>query len=220
LGEKEEILQRLYKAVLDYDEEEAENAAQAALDAGIEPVEAITQGLSKGIRELGDRFGEGEAFLPDLMMGADTMKVAVDILESAIPQSAQERKRLGTVVIGTVKEDIHDLGKNLVSTLLTAEGFEVIDLGFDVPLIKFVDTALEKKADIIAASCLLSTTKPFLQDLIQLLKDQGVREQFKVMVGGGIVSREYADSIEADGYGDDAAEAVVVAKRIQGIEDT
>jgi dimethylamine corrinoid protein len=178
----------------------------------MDPVQAIERGLAAGMKEVGNRFGCGEFFLTQLMLAADAMNAGVKILVQQIP--GKKTSRVGTVVIGTVEADIHSIGKNVVSTLLSASGFEVHDLGEDVKPIEFLKKAEQVNADIIAASALMSVTLPFAKDIVAILEEKGARKKYKVIVGGGAVSNEFAVKIGADGYGKDAVEAVQVAQDV------
>ncbi|MEM2094634.1 MAG: corrinoid protein [Candidatus Bathyarchaeia archaeon] len=206
--EKDEIIAMLRNAILNCDIDEAKNAAKAALEANIDPVEAIENGLAPGIREVGERFERSEVFLPHLVLAADAMTEAAKILQSSISPGDMAKVKKGTVVMATVEGDLHDLGKNLVSVMLKAAGFEVYDLGRDVPTDTIISKALEVNADIIGLSSLMSTTRPYQRELIEELKRRGLRERFKVMVGGGTVYKQWAEEIGADGYGYNASEAV------------
>ena len=215
---QEEILEKLSAAVQSFDADEAARAAKEAVDAGINPVTAIEKGLAIGLRIIGDKFEEGELWLPHLVLGAEAMEAAIKVLEEHMPKSELESTSKGTVVIGTVEGDIHDLGLRIVASMLRANGFTVYDLGCDTPSLNFVTKAKEVEADIIALSSLMTTTMPFMRDLVDALNSAGVRENYKVLVGGGPVTKEWASSIGADAYGKDAAEAVRVAKELLGKE--
>lgn len=211
-----EILDSLAQAVLEYDKDKAVKLAKRALEAGINPIKALEQGLAKGIREVGEKFHRMEVFLPHLVMATEAMQAASNVLTAALPKEEAEKAIAGTVVLGTVKGDIHDIGKSLVATMLSAAGFKVIDLGVDVPIFEFLKKAKEANADIIALSALMTTTIGEQRDLIEELKRRGVRKKFKVLVGGGAVSKEWAEEVGADGYGGDMREAVEVAKKLVG----
>jgi len=216
---KDEVLGKLRDAVLSYDVEAAVKAAEEALKKGVDPVEAIEEGLAKGVRIVGERFGAGEAFLTELVMAAEAMKQALKVLEPAILKSARKRKTLGKVLIGTVEGDIHDIGKSIVSTLLLATGFEVIDIGVDVPVEKFVEKVKEVKPNIVGMSALMTTTMTKMAEVIKALKREGLRDEVKIIIGGAPTSKKWAEEIGADGHGADAIEAVEVAKKILGITD-
>ncbi|MDH5806121.1 MAG: corrinoid protein [Candidatus Methanomethylicaceae archaeon] len=209
----EYILNELAEAVILGDEEKAKNVAKKAIEIGIDPLIAINDGLMKGMRQISEDFSNLKVYLPEVMLAAEAMKAALSILEPKIlEKKLTEEKR--KVVIGTIQGDIHDIGKNIVALLLKANGFEVYDLGRDVPVDEFIKKAEEVKADIIAASTLLSTSMPYMEDLIKMLNERNLRDKYIVMVGGGPVTREWAKSIGADGYGEDGEEAVKVAKEL------
>jgi len=189
-----------------------------AIEQGITATTIVNQGLTAGIRVLGDRFEKGEAFLPELAVAAETMKQALEFLEPHLAKSVDE-KGLGIIVIGTVQGDIHDIGKSIVATMLTVAGFTVYDLGVEVTPAQFIAKAKEVNADIIAMSALLTTTMDRMQETIDLLKLEKLDQQMKVMVGGAPVSQQFADSIGADAYGVDFNQAVKIAKRLTGHTD-
>ena len=164
-----------------------------------------------------EAFGRGEAFLPELVMAGEAMKAAVTTLDPELKKRGTERKMLGKVVIGTVEGDIHEIGKSLVATMLGASGFEVYDLGVDVSIDKLIGTALEVNADIIAMSALLTTTMVKQKEVIEELEKEGLRQRVKVMVGGAPVTRDWVQSIGADGFSEDAIGAVMIAKQLMGV---
>ena len=211
---EEEILRGLSAAVLSFDADAAAKAAKDAVDANVNLVTAIERGLAVGLREIGDRFESGELWLPHLVLGAEAMEAAIKVLEAHMARSELESTSKGTVVIGTVEGDIHDLGLRIVASMLRANGFTVHDLGCDTSSLTFISKAREVDADIIALSSLMTTTMPFMRDVIDALNSAGLRERYKVLVGGGPVTREWAQAIGADGYAEDAAEAVRVAKKL------
>jgi len=211
---EQEILKRLSDAVLQFDSEAAADAARASVAANINPVKAIEEGLAVGLRVIGDKFEAGELWLPHLILGADAMEAAIKVLEEHMPRGALESTSRGTVVIGTVEGDIHDLGLRIVASMLRANGFKVYDLGCNARSLDLIQKAKEVDADIIAASSLMTTTMPFMRDLVEALESAGLRDRFKVLVGGGPVSKEWAKAIGADGYGKDASEAVKAAKQL------
>ncbi len=215
---EEDILRGLAAAVLSFDADAAAEAARSAVEANVNPVAAIERGLAVGLREIGDRFEAGELWLPHLVLGAEAMEAAIKVLEAHMPRSELESTRAGTVVIGTVEGDIHDLGLRIVASMLRANGFTVYDLGCDTPSLTFISKAREVDADIIALSSLMTTTMPFMRDVIDALDSAGLRDRYKVLVGGGPVTKEWAQAIGADGYGKDAAEAVRVAKELLAAE--
>lgn len=207
-----EILNKLAKAVLESNEIGAKRAAEEAIAEGIDPLEAIQEGLAKGMSVIGEKFEKLEVFLPQVMLGAEAMKAAMDVLLPKIAPENLAKARLGKVVIGTVSGDIHDIGKNLVATLLSVAGFEVHDLGSDVPAKKFVEKAEEIEADIIALSCLLTPSMFFQKDVISYLNDMGVRDKYYIILGGGAITPEWVGEIRADGWGKYAEDAVKVCK--------
>jgi len=211
---EQEILRRLSDAVQGFDSEAAAEAARAAVAAKINPVKAIEEGLAVGLRVIGDKFEAGELWLPHLILGAEAMEAAMKVLEEHMPRDKLESTSRGTVVIGTVEGDIHDLGLRIVASMLRANGFKVYDLGCNARSLDLIQKAKEVDADIIAASSLMTTTMPFMRDLVEALESAGLRDRFKVLVGGGPVSKEWAKAIGVDGYGKDASEAVKVAKQL------
>jgi corrinoid protein of di/trimethylamine methyltransferase len=213
----EELFGKMAQAVIDGEKEDAEALAQEALAQGIDPLEAINKGYTAGMDVVGELFSSGEYFLPDLILGGEAMKAALAVLEPALKASGQTRKVLGNVVLGTVKGDIHEIGKALVGTMLAANGFEVYDLGIDIASEVFVEKAKEYKADIVALSALLTTTMLYQREVIELLAEAGLRGQVKVMVGGSPVTPEWAADIGAEGFAEDAASSVAVAKRLMGV---
>lgn len=211
--EKEQLIKEAAKSIIDADKAKAKELAKGAIAAGMDPLEVIDEGFSVGIAKVGDLFGRGELFLPELILSAEAMKVATDILSAALPQGA---KRRGKVVIGTAQGDIHDIGKSMVVSFLQANGFEVYDVGRDVETQKFIDKAQEVDADIIGMSALLTTTMSGQKTLIEELKKAGLRDRFKVMVGGAPATQRWADRIGADAYGVDAADAAEKAMKLLG----
>jgi corrinoid protein of di/trimethylamine methyltransferase len=213
----EELFKQMAQAVIDGDDDEAASLAQQALDQGVAPLEAINKGFTPGMDVVGELYSTGEYFLPDLILGGEAMKTALAVLEPALKASGQVREVLGVVVLGTVKGDIHEIGKSLVGSMLAANGFEVYDVGIDIEASEFVAKAQEVKADIVALSALLTTTMLHQRDVIEHLAEAGLREQVKVMVGGSPVTQGWADQIGADGFAEDAATAVVAAKKMMGV---
>lgn len=204
-------LTRLKDAVVNCDLENVESITKSALTAGVDPLKAIQEGLAKGIREVGDRYGRGEAYLPELVMAANVMSKGVAILEPSIPKGA-DRGGLGKVVLGTVEGDIHDIGKSLVGTILGTAGFDIIDLGVDVPAGKLVETSVSNKAKIVGMSALMTTTMVHMPDVIAGLAAKGVRKGTIVMVGGAPTTKEWAKEIGADAQAGDAVEGLALAK--------
>jgi len=214
MSEKETIIEKLRQAVLNYDQDAAKTAAHEAVNAKIDIVEAIEKGLATGIREVGEKFQNGEVFLPHVVMAADAMTEGARILQSSLSAEELAKVKKGTIVIATVEGDLHDLGKNVVAMMLRANSFDVYDLGKDVRSDVVINKAKDVDADIIGLSSLMSTTRPYQRELIEELKRLGLRDRFMVMVGGGPVHKGWADEIGADGYGYNAAEAVKEATRL------
>jgi len=212
----QELFKQMSQAVIEGDDELAAALAQQSLDQGVPPLDAINKGFTEGMDVVGELYSTGEYFLPDLILGGEAMKAALAVLEPALKAAGQSREVLGTVVLGTVKGDIHEIGKSLVGSMLAANGFEVYDLGIDIEATEFVAKAREYKADIVALSALLTTTMLHQRDVIQHLAEAGLRDRVKVMVGGSPVTQGWADDIGAEGFAEDAAGSVVVAKRLMG----
>jgi corrinoid protein of di/trimethylamine methyltransferase len=212
----EDLFQAMADSVIDGEPEIAADLARRAIAEGIDPLEAVNKGFVRGVDEVGARFGCGEAFLPDLVLAGEAMKAAMAVLDPELAKRGSHRQTLGKVVIGTVKGDIHDIGKTLVATMLSSSGFEVQDLGVDVPVAKFAETAREVKADIVGLSALLTTTMVNQKAVIEAIEDMGLRPKVKVLVGGAPVTRAWAESIGADGFSEDAIGAVGEAKRLIG----
>ena len=206
-----DYFERLAKTVMDGDHEEAEIVAKAAVAEGVDALECINRGLTEGMNRVGELFESGQYFLPELIMGADAMKAALAVLEPALLDN-QQREVLGRVVLGTVEGDVHDIGKTLVGTLLTADGFEVTDIGFNQPASEFVAAVKETNATLVGASALLTTTMRQQQEILRQLESAGLRDSVKVMVGGAPAAQAWADSIGADGYAVDAIGAVALAR--------
>jgi len=206
----DEIYGRMQASIENYDSEAAIAAAREAVAAGLDPVEAVEKGFAEPIRRLGEAFDRMDIFLPELVMAADAMKAGMTVLEAAMRASGGTLTRKGVVVLGTVEGDIHDIGKTIVAAMLQANGYEVHDLGVDVPTSRFIEAAEHAGAQIIALSALLSTTMLAQRDVIELLRNKGLRQQYFVIVGGAPVTQTWADQIGANAYGRDAIEAVRV----------
>ncbi len=209
----QEHLAECRQAIIDGDAERSARLAELTLEKGMNLLEVIEGGFVEGIREVGRLWEEGELFLPELVIGADAMKKAMEILQPALGEGGDGQDRLGHVVIGTIEGDIHDIGKTLVATMLSANGFEVTDLGADVPAARFVETAEATGADWIAVSALLTTTMPGQKRVIERLEERSLRGEIRVMVGGAPCSAEWASQIGADGYAGDAVAAVALARK-------
>ena len=196
------------------DQDKTIELTKAALDGGAKPQEIITRGLQAGMAAVGEKFSNGEYFLPDMLMAARAMKAALEVLKPALEETGIPT--IGRVVIGTVEGDMHDIGKNVVATFLSGTGFEVFDLGLNVSAQKFVDEVKEKKPDILGMSALLTTTMPVMGKVIKALEEGGLRAGVKVVVGGAPVTQDYASYIGADGYAHDGGRAVPVCRQLIG----
>ena len=214
----QKLLERLAKAVLEGDKNSATENAQAAVDEGLDPLEAVDLGLSKGMEVVGANFETGEAFLPELLMAADSFNAAMEILNPVIEANKQKTSKLGTALLATVKGDQHNIGKNIVATVLETNGFEVVDIGIDQSTLNIIEAAQKHKADFIGLSSVMTTTMPYQKEVIETLAEMGLREKFFVLVGGGPVTQKWADEIGADGYGETAVDAVAIAKNLLASE--
>ncbi len=214
----EELYKKMAQSIIDGDSDASTALAKEAIALGLHPLDAITKGFVVGVNTVGDAFGRGDAFLPELVMAGEAMKAAVAVLDPELKKRGTERRMLGKVVIATVEGDIHEIGKSLVATMLGASGFEVYDLGVDAPSEKIIKKALEVNADIIAMSTLLTTTMIRQREVIEELEKEGLRGRFKVMVGGAPITRDWVQKIGADGYSEDAVGAVGIAKQLLGAE--
>ncbi|HKQ96684.1 MAG TPA: corrinoid protein [Candidatus Polarisedimenticolia bacterium] len=212
--EHAELYEKMSNCVINGEAEEATALAKQSLELGIKPLDSIDNGFVKGIRIVGDRFGAGELFLPELVMSAEAMKAALAVLEPELAKSATARESMGSVLACTVQGDIHDIGKRIVCTMLSANGFTVVDLGVNVKVDRFVEEIKTRKPDIVAMSALLTTTAPNQGKVIKLLAAQGIRDEYIVMIGGAPTSPQWAKEVGADGYGENATEAVRVAKEL------
>ena len=208
------LLAQITRSIVDGEPDVTTELARQALDAGLEPLAIINQGLTPGMNIVGDKFATGEYFLPHLIIAASGMQQAMELLEPELRTRQQTMKVAGTVVIGTVKGDIHEIGKSLVGTMLSASGFQVYDLGVDVPTETFVAKVKETEADLLGLSALLTTTMTVQREVIEALVEGSIREQVKVMIGGAPVNQEWSDAIGADGCAEDAVGAVALAKRL------
>jgi|Deesub1362A_J573_1020465.scaffolds.fasta_scaffold00105_48 corrinoid protein of di/trimethylamine methyltransferase len=217
-----EILKQLSELVIAGKRAEVPDVVKKALEDNID-VDVIVKTMSDAMQVVGEKFNKGEYFITEMLLSAHAFKAGFEVLKPKLEEKAAKEfgkgEKLGRIVFGTVQNDIHDIGKNMVESALTAAGFEVYDLGIDVPLEKFIEEAEKVNADIIAACALLTTTMDQTKNLIELLKQKGLRDKYKVLIGGAPLSQEYADRIGADGYGEDAFDAVIVAKRLMGIEE-
>ncbi len=212
----ESLYKQMAQSIIDGDEELSAQLAQQAIDEGIDPLDAINHGFVVGINHVGDEFSSGNAFLPELIMAGEAMKAAVTMLEPEFTRRGTERETLGKVVLATAEGDIHDIGKTLVGTMLAAAGFVVHDMGVDVPVMALVEKAREIEADIVGISALLTTTMTKQRDVIEALEDIGLRDSIKVIVGGAPVTSDWVTEIGADGFSEDAVDAVALAKKLMG----
>lgn len=207
------LFEQMVEATVDGDEGRCVALAQQALDEGTDPYQAIQEGYTRGMLVVGDKFARLDCYLPDLIFSARAMNAAVEVLKPRLIQR-DDRGSRGTIVLGTIQGDLHDMGKNIVKIMLQAAGFTVHDLGYDVSVRQFVEKAEEVGADIIAASAILTTTMAYMPDIATLLSELGLRDKYMIMLGGAPVMPEWAVEVGADGYGEDAVEAVEVAKRL------
>ena len=210
----QDILENLAQAIIDGDQQAARENAQSALDNGLDPLEAVDNGLSRGMEVVGTNFENGDVFLPELLMAADTFNAAMEILSPVIEANKQQTSKQGTVLLATVKGDQHNIGKNIVATVLETNGFEVVDIGIDQSTLNIIEAAQQHKVDVIGLSSVMTTTMPYQKEVIDTLIEMGLRENFYVLVGGGPVSQSWADEIGADGYGETAMDAVGISKNL------
>ena len=213
---KNEIYPKMSEAIVAGDRMAARALAEEAVRSGLDLLEVVEKGYVPGIQKVGELWEQGEYFLPELITSAEAMKAAMSVLDPELNRKGVGARMGGKVVIGTVEGDIHDIGKNLVASMLQAGGFEVIDLGADVKLEKFIETAEAVGAGMICLSALLTTTMANQRRLIGLLRDKGLRDKYKVLVGGAPASRKWAEEIGADGYAENAVAAVKLAKSLAG----
>ena len=209
-----EILQGLSESVIEGNSEAAKKWVAEALAAHLDPLEAVENGLAKGLREVGRRFEAGEMFLMQLILSGEAMKTGVELLKPEMLRQKKQMAAAGKFLLGTVEGDIHDIGKSIVAAMLTAEGFDVIDMGVDIPDKIFVEKTKELKPNILGLSALMTTTRTKQKDVIEALKQAGVRENVKVMVGGATVTPEWGQEIGADSYGEDAIDATKKARQL------
>ena len=211
---QEILLENIKQAVINNDAEKIPVLTEKAIKEGYEPIDIIDKALVFGMQVVGEKYESGEYFLPHLIISANGMKKAMEILKPHLESREQEINSVGTVVIGTVQGDIHEIGKTLVSTILSANGFEVHDLGVDVPIEKFIQAVKEFNADVVGLSALLTTTMIVQRDIIEALKENGLRSKVKVIIGGAPVNKDWATKIGADGFADDAMRAVDLLKKL------
>jgi corrinoid protein of di/trimethylamine methyltransferase len=214
LMDQKKILENLSMAIIEGDEDKAKEYAKEVLISKMDTLKAVEQGLSKGMIILGERFEKGEVFLPDLLIAADAFNIAIGVLKPAMEAQKKQVAKLGIVLIGTVNGDVHGIGKNIVAIVLEAYGFEVIDIGVDNPSLKFIEAAEKVKADVIGLSSLMTTTMPAQKEVIDILMEMNLRKKYFVIIGGGPVTKEWADKIGADGYAESAFQAVDMIKEL------
>jgi corrinoid protein of di/trimethylamine methyltransferase len=212
----QEIMENLAKALIDGDQQSAKENAQKAINQEMDPLEAVDDGLSKGMEVVGAQFENGDVFLPELLMAADAFNAAMEILGPVIEANKQKTSKRGTVLLATVKGDQHNIGKNIVATVLETNSFEVVDIGIDQSTLNIIEAAQKHTVDVIGLSSVMTTTMPYQKEVINTLTEMGLRENFFVLVGGGPVSQNWADEIGADGYGETAMDAVGLARNLLG----
>lgn len=210
----EEIIGQLRNAIVELDSGKAINAAKKSIEESLDPLDMINKGIRSALDVMGERFSSGDLFLPELMLAANAADAAVEILEPELLKRGISGDKLGKVLMVTVKGDIHDIGKNIVGLLMKSAGFEIVDIGIDKTGEEILAAAKENEVDVIGLSALLTTTIPKMKEFIELLEESGIRDNYKVIVGGAPVTQEFADMIGADGYGADATRAVEVTKRL------
>ena len=211
---KEEYIKAAIDSMIKGDEKLAVSVMNDAIADGVDAAELLSEGFSAGIREVGDQFGRGRMFLPELMLAADAMKAVSAIVEEEIAKKGGTAEKKGTMVLATVQGDVHDIGKGIVASLIKTQGVKVIDLGRDVPAADIVEKAVECGADLIGTSALLTTTMGEMKVLEELLKEKGLKNKFKTLVGGAPVTERFAKRIGADAYGEDASQAVAEVARL------
>ena len=217
---KDAIFEEIRDSVLSMDPDDLMDTVRKALSRGIDPISIVDDGLARGLRVVGRKFEEGEFFLIELVTAAEAaQRVIKEILQPEIGKRKAKRRSLGKIVLGTVEGDIHNIGKNIVGAMLFAAGFEVYDLGVDVPVAEFVKRAREVDADVVGASALLSTTRLVQKDIVQALVEEGIREKVKLIFGGAPVTEEWVEEIGGDGYAENGVEAVDVVKRLLNIAE-
>lgn len=210
--QRDEIFENLKIAIVEGDGTMAREMSEQAVEADIDPLEAVEMGLAKGMEVVGDRFECGEAYLPELMMAGDAFKAAMEVLRPELLRQKKETTIAGTVVLASVKGDLHSIGKNILANVLETHGFSVVDVGVDNGALAIIQEAQKSNADVIGLSALMTTTMPAQREVIEALKELGLRDQYRVVVGGGPVTREWADEIGADGFGENAIQAVELLK--------
>jgi 5-methyltetrahydrofolate--homocysteine methyltransferase len=205
-------IEQIKQAVIDGKHKDIEVYVRAAIEEHIDPEKIINEGLIGAMDVVGKKFGDGQIYVPEMLVSAVTMKNGLTVIKPLLTGAASETK--GTILMGTVKGDLHDIGKNLVVMMLEGAGFSVVDLGVDLSVEKVVEKVVEQKPNVLGLSALLTTTMPEMQKTIEMLRERGLRNSVKVMVGGAPVDAKFAEKIGADGYGKDAADAVQLAKKL------
>lgn len=213
----EELLKAMSQSIIDGESEIAADLARQSIEAGMDPLQAITKGYVVGVNQVGDSFSCGDVFLPELVMAGEAMKAAIAVLEPELKKKGASREILGKVILATVEGDIHEIGKSLVGTMLTASGFDVYDLGVNVPTETILRKIDEIQPDILGLSALLTTTMVRQKEIIETLDSRGMRAQTKVMIGGAPVTSDWVKKINADGYSEDAIGAVSTAKLLMDL---
>jgi len=211
---REEIIKAAFESIIEADEDIAMQALDQCAEIGMDPVELLTEGFSAGINELGEQFGRGEIFLPELIFATQVMKAVTTRVEDDLLKSGRTVEQKGRIVMATVEGDVHDIGKGICCSLLKTTGFEVFDLGREVPAETIIEKAIEHNADIIGTSALLTTTMVVQQQLEEILKERGIRDKFITMVGGAPITQKWANKIGADAYSEDASECCRMAKKL------
>lgn len=209
----DETLKELGEAIVRGDKERSSRLVEKTLGE-VDPLAVIRRGMMPAMEKVGDRFSSGEIFLPEMLMATEAWNEAMRLLKPKLLEAGESVAKIGTVVIGTVQSDVHEIGKNIVVTLLNTAGFEVHDLGVDIPASTFIGKAEEVNADIIAASAIMTTTMTYQRDILDHLIASGLRDKYIVLVGGGVVNQKWADEIGADGYGETAVEGIRLAKEL------
>lgn len=211
--DKKQILVDLCQKTISGDTNGIQAVCKQALDSGMEALDILENGISQGMDIVGKRFETGEAFLPELLLAADSFSSAMEVLEPVIKADKKNIAKIGKVLLATVKGDVHTLGKNILATVLETNGFEVVDLGVDQGTLNIIEAAEKNNVDVIGLSAVMTTTMPYQKELISTLGEMGLRDKFIVLVGGGPVSQKWADEIGADGYGKTAMDAVSIASQ-------
>ena len=213
MASQQELFKEMNNLIIRGEDQAAAALASQNLES-IEPLALIENGLTPAMDVVGEKFGNCEIFLPEMIKSANAFQAVMAVLDPKIRESGQAKKKTGIIVIGTVNKDVHEIGKNIVATMLSTAGFEVHDIGYDKPAMDFIQKAGEVGADIIAASALMSTTMPYQKDIVEMLDSIGQRDKYKIIVGGGAVTPEWADKIHADGYAEYAPGAVKLARSL------